>query len=261
MNNFKEKSAQSITALLLAMLIPGCASDIKTVTMTPDQGKLVTGKTITTPAGVKRLKAALGEDMFTNEQYFITPGTLEFNTATMQSAANAKIKHKLKTISFNLPPAHLSSEGYSSEGQHYTYPRSFVSNNDTPAYGGLIAPIETPEIATKIYWHWSPKNAEGLYYSAPLSKPVHLNIEKIEKDSTNEAHKPLTQALIYSGVSDGKIRFIYREYTRGGYSRPDFTQDVTLNYTPGEEYAFKSARFVVEKAGNSFIDFILIKGF
>jgi hypothetical protein len=261
MHNVQGNIVRFTTAALLTALLSGCASDIKSVTMSPDHGKLVTVHALNLPSTeIKKLKTTLGDDMFTNEKYIIALGSLEFNTATMQTPANAQIKHKLKTIGFHLAPAHLRSEGYSSEGQHYAYPRAFATTKNAPAYGGLIAPIESPELATKIYWAWNPSD-NNHYYTAVLLTPIKLKIEKIAKNADSEAHKPLTQALIYSGVSDGKIRFIYKEFTRGGYARPDFTQDLTLHYTPGEEYAFKNARFIVHKASNTFIEFSLIKGF
>lgn len=52
----------------------------------------------------------------------------------------------------------------------------------------------------------------------------------------------------------------YHEFTPGGHLKPNFKQVITLDYKPGEEYAFKKARFVLIRASVAEIEFRLIRG-
>ncbi|MCP1620070.1 MULTISPECIES: hypothetical protein [Pseudomonadaceae] len=246
-----------MTSVAIAALLSGCASDIKNESITePYTGTLVPGKLLTSPT---KLKAAVGEEMLTAGEYSITPSKVAHQTATMASDASAHVTHKWKTFDFRLAPARLAKEGSSSAGHFYKYPSTFFSLARKEAYGGLIAPNETPNIATRIYWRWLPSN-ENTFYTAPLKTPVKLNLEDYEEDIDNGQHQTPRQVLIYSGLSSGQIRFVYREFTQGGFSKPTLSQDVTLDYRPGTEYAFKEARFIVNKADTAFIEFTLLKG-
>lgn len=246
-----------MASVAIAALLHGCASDIKRESITePYTGTLVPGKLLTSPI---KLKAAIGEEMLTAGEYSITPTKVARQTATMTSDASAHITHKWKTFDFRLAPAKLAKEGSSSAGHFYRYPSTFFSLNRKESYGGLLAPSETPNIATRIYWRWLP-SSENTFYTAPLKTPVKLNLEHYEEDIDNGRYQTPRQVLIYSGLSSGQIRFVYREFTQGGLSKPPLSQDVTLDYHPGTEYAFKDARFIVHKADTAFIEFTLLKG-
>ncbi len=255
----KSYSAPKTLAIILtAVLLPGCASELTSEqVLSHDSGRVIPGKRLTAP--VKR-KAAVGEEMLTAGEYALTSGKIARKIAVMQEGASADIKHKLRSFNFHLAPATLKSEGTVKSGHLYQYPRGFVTAGNEPAFGGLIAPYDTPELATKIYWNWT-SSGTSTYYTADLDRPVKLSTSEIEENLSNSAsYQTPLQVLIYSGVSAGQIRFVYKEFTSHGQTRPDFTQDVVLDYQEGEEYAFKSARFVINKAGPAFIEFTVITG-
>ncbi|MDX1297738.1 MAG: hypothetical protein R3260_05780 [Pseudomonas sp.] len=242
---------------LITITLSGCASDITTETIAnKDYGTIIPGKILTSP--IKR-KAALGEEMLTAGEYSTTPTKKTIQIATMTTEATAHIKHKLKKIDFNLPPSNLKLEGSSNNYLFYKYPQPFLSRANVKSHGGLMVPKSSPRLATKIYWDWIPSSRVDTYYTASLSQPLAIDTTSIEQNISTGKHQTPQQVLIYSGVSGGQIRFVYKEFTRGGIAKPLFTQDVILDYVEGEEYAFKSARFTVNKAGPAFIEFTLIK--
>lgn len=198
--------------------------------------------------------------MLTAGEYSTTPSRISRQTATTISDASTTISHKLKTISFHLTTATLLLEGQSESGFFYKYPNTFSTLKNEKAYGGLFAPKETPNLATKVYWNWITQTRKDTYYTAPLAAPVTLKMGTVEEEISTGTTQTPRQVLIYSGVSAGQIRFLYKEFTTDGLARPLFTQDVVLDYHPGEIYAFKNARFIVEKAGPAFIEFTLIQG-
>ena len=108
-----------------------------------------------------------------------------------------------------------------------------------------------------MYWKWHD-NPQKEFYSAPISNPPRVLIESTISEETRRISVTATRALIYAGISDGKINFIYHEFTPGGYLKPDFSQNITLDYKPNTEYAFKSARFLVVSASVSQIEFKLL---
>lgn len=255
------KSHSALKALSIAMiavLLTGCASDITSEhVLSHDKGRVVPGKAL--PAPVKR-KAAVGEEMLTAGEYALTSRKLARKIAVMQAGASADIKHKLRSFNFNLAPATLTLEGTIKSGYLYQYPRGFMTASNEPAYGGLIAPYDNPELATKIYWNWISSSTSS-YYTADLDQPIKLATSEIEEEiSGSTAYQTPLQVLIYSGVSAGQIRFVYKEFTPSGLTRPSFTQDVVLDYQEGEEYAFKNARFIINKAGPAFVEFTVITG-
>lgn len=247
-----------IPIVIAAALLPGCASELTSEqVLNRDSGRMISGQLLTAP--IKR-KAAVGEEMLTAGEYALTSRKIARKTAVMQDSASADIKHKLRTFNFHLASATLMSEGTVKSGHLYKYPRGFATTSNEPAYGGLIAPYDTPELATKIYWNWAA-NGSSSYYTADLDHPIKLSTSEIEEEMSGSAdYQAPLQVLIYSGVSAGQIRFVYKEFTSGGRTKPDFTQNVVLDYQEGEEYAFKSARFVINKAGPAFIDFTVITG-
>jgi hypothetical protein len=55
--------------------------------------------------------------------------------------------------------------------------------------------------------------------------------------------------LVYSGVSQGTITLLYREF-KNEFARPAFSQEVRFDLKEGDEIGFKGARFKVKKASN-----------
>jgi hypothetical protein len=247
-----------LIAITIGITLSGCASDIITETITNrNHGTIIPGKTITTPI---KQRAALGEEMLTAGEYSTTPTKKSIQIATMAAEAKAHIKHKLKQIDFNLPPSNLTLEGSSNNYLFYKYPQPFLSRDNVQSYGGLMVPKTSPHLATKIYWNWLASSRNDTYYTAPLSNQLTIDTSTVKQSISTGKHQSPQQVLIYSGISGGQIRFIYKEFTSNGLARPLFTQDVVLDYFEGEEYAFKSARFIVNKAGPAFIEFTLIHG-
>lgn len=68
------------------------------------------------------------------------------------------------------------------------------------------------------------------------------------------------QTLTYTGLANNQIRFSYREF-KDNLIRDSFSQDLSFDYEPGQEYGYKGARFTVHKATSLELDLTLIKSF
>ncbi len=180
-------------------------------------------------------------------------------SAKLAESAQLEVPHKLRVFRFNLPANTLKLEGTSHLGRHYRYPGVFQTSSGDRAYGGLITSNTNSGkvTATQMYWKWHD-NPLKEFYSAPISNPPTVSIESAISEETRRISVTATRALIYAGISDGKINFIYHEFTPGGHLKPDFSQNITLDYKPSTEYAFKSARFLVVSASVSQIEFKLL---
>ena len=82
--------------------------------------------------------------------------------------------------------------------------------------------------------------------AAPILRPAHF--------------QGFGQTLTYLGVSGGKIRFSYDEFS-GELARPAFKQEIELDYAPEQPYAYKNARFVVHEATPMGIRYSLLQNF
>lgn len=258
MNGQLVRIIRLVVPFLIAFSLNGCVTDINEKGMEArDYGEVVPGEILTAPV---KSSAALGEAMLTAGEYSRTPRFMRKKTVVTQQTAIARINHGLKKFNFDLPPRRLELLGSSGEGFFYQYPKPFPTQNNQIGFGGLFVSRDAPYVASRIYWTWSPVHTSSRYYTAMLEKPVDLDAEEILVPLDHGTEQGPMAELIYSGVSAGQIRFVYREFTVRGSSRPDFTQDVTLDYKPGEIYAFRSARFKVDKAGPEKIEFTLIQG-
>lgn len=245
-----------LSTLLLALL-SGCASEITNVQKpSPDQGQPLPREVIDSH---QKNIAAVGEDMITGGNITLAPAKASFLTALMQTPATANITHKLTKISFSLSPATLRSEGTSIDGHFFRYPRLFETSDGKLSEGGLLSSKKHTDSADRIYWKWVDSNNTS-YYTATLDSPVPLKPSAITEVISGTEQYPVRSELIYSGILDGKIRFLYREFNTAGTIKPSLTQDVTLDYTPGTEYGFKKSRFIVHKAGPATIEYTLLHG-
>lgn len=131
------------------------------------------------------------------------------------------------------------------------------------AYVGLVVPGGSNE-ATDFFWWWFASDRDDSIprsvYSVPLPNPVAVDRGEYLQPVGSGAVSGPTATLTYAGVAGGQIRFVYKEFTSTGMARPAFTQEVSLDYQPGETYAYKTARFVVHEAGSTHILYTLLEG-
>lgn len=244
----------SLPVLFLALL-SGCTTEIANVQKPPqDQGMPLPRETI---ADAQKNIAAVGEDMITGGNLILAPAKTSFLVVSMGASATSDITHKLSKISFNLYPTTLRSEGISVDGHFFRYPGVFKTSDGKLAEGGLLSSSGRVDKADKIYWKWLESKGTT-YYTARLNSATNLKADKITEVVSGAEQYPVRSELIYSGILDGKIRFLYREFTVAGTLKPSFTQDVTLDYLPGTEYGFKKSRFIIHKAGPATIEYTLL---
>jgi hypothetical protein len=68
----------------------------------------------------------------------------------------------------------------------------------------------------------------------------------------------LKRELVYSGVSQGAITLLYREF-KNDFARPAFSQELRYDLKEGDEIGYKGARFKVKRASNLGIVFSAIR--
>lgn len=247
-----------IGALLIFLILSGCSTSISLTSIEPE-GEIEVANLETFKPNLKPEIATVGDHMITNgSSGFYSAQQLNLSAELLEELQIA-VPHKLRVFHFNLAPNALKHAGKSSFGRHYEYPETFRTSKGRSAQGGLITSYNNSGTApaTHIYWKWTDSPAAE-FYSAPISNKSLLKISSIPTEKIRGINQSATRVLIYTGVSDGKINFTYYEFARGGYLKPDFTQNVTLDYKPNTEYAFKTARFLVMEASVSQIKFKLI---
>ncbi len=220
--------------------------------------QLVPGKILTSPI---KSTASVGDVMLTAGEYSLEATQSKKIAIKIDEPIAVPVKHKRHTFEFRLPSGEYILAGKSEDGFFYVSPTPIMESHGRTGYGGIFAPIASPRSATEIFWVWSPKNPIlGNFYSASLPSTLSINpTDYIKKINDGIQQGPLA-TLTYAGVAGGQIRFVYKEFTEDGYARAAFTQEVGLDYKPGELYAYKNARFTVEKADTTHIEFTLISG-
>lgn len=87
-----------------------------------------------------------------------------------------------------------------------------------------------------------------------LSADIGYDVEASSTKSTSPTG--LTRTLIYQGISDGKLKLKYREFS-GTLARPAFDQEFEVDYIKDgvTQFGFKGSRFEVFSASSSQISY------
>lgn len=143
------------------------------------------------------------------------------------------------------------------DGAYYKAKESVATSEKNSAYIGLYVPKGKNE-ATALFWNWHPINNPN-FYQIPLNQPLRgKKNTKTEYLNKQSSFTTAGATLTYAGVSNGQIRFIYNEFTMKGDLKPDYKQEVVLDYKPNATYSYKSAIFKVSKADSAQIKFEII---
>lgn len=234
---------------LLILLLAGCATPIKEVkglrTVEPE---LVLGQ----------VTLNIGEIMLVSGK---SPASMRFQSISIDPQPELVVEHKTRTFRFPLDSGPYKLVGRSDKGEFYLNPNPIGS---PLAHGGLFVPTGH-DAATEFLWWWYASgyhtdHVPGSVYSVPLPRPIEIDRgEYLGSHRPNALSSPVA-TLTYAGVASGQIKFAYKEFTSSGMARPAFTQEVSLDYVPGETYAYKDARFIVHEAGKTHIVYTVLSG-
>jgi hypothetical protein len=242
--------------VVAALLLQGCATDIAEKRM-PHVAvpEIIPARVISGPL---ILAANVGEVMLTARDYSEIPTKSKLPVFYLEKR-EVKVKHKLKEFIFTLPSGQYRLIGTSDEGSFFAAPDRLEEARSRTGYGGLFLPKDS-QVATEVFWQWSSRvESYRKFFAAPLPEPVPVVIGDVIYNLHSVAPED-TATLTYAGVAGGQIKFVYREYTAEGLARAAFTQEVSLDYKPGGEYAYKDARFTVQAADSTHIEYALIHG-
>lgn len=211
--------------------------------------------------GVRR-QANVGDIITSSREGYV------FDALDLSGSAAANTTHKGRQINVTLRPGTYVLEAADAGGQYFVTldPLEVTYDGELmEATGGLYLPGQDLG-QPSAYWDWgySPSFVRSVgvrsgtrrFFVAPLSTaPAYVKRDHVVMRSD---YVGFVSTLTYAGVAGGKVTFVYKEFS-GGYARPAYTQEVTLDYTPGETYAYKEARFIVHSASATMIDYTLVK--
>jgi hypothetical protein len=113
--------------------------------------------------------------------------------------------------------------------------------------GGVFVPSDASKPAS-LFWEDLGSRTEVKASSAPQLEKKAL--ESIAKEPF------FTSELVYSGVSQGTVSILYREY-KADFARPAFSQELKYDLKDGNEIGFRGARIKILKADNVSIKYVV----
>ncbi|WP_077340038.1 hypothetical protein [Pseudocolwellia agarivorans] len=238
------------------VFLASCSTQLRSVYL----GNEVTPKVIPEKDFVPvKITVSVGDIMLTAGDNLKEPSGLQLESFHIKKNTITTVQHKMKTFEFSLPSGDYRLRNRSSEGSYYSAPSSLSGLSGTKkGYGGLFIPTGSTK-ATEFFWSWYP-NSSKVYQAKLISPIIGENGESIaylKTEKTSGIHITLT----YVGVAGGQIKFVYKEFTEEWLARAAFTQEVSLDYKAGGIYAYKNAKFSVEKADSTHISFTLLEPF
>jgi hypothetical protein len=237
----------------LTLGLVGCGSSgperpsVMERTMNPDMSRLEP----TRLEGLRRT-ASVG-DMMTSSSPLVKVPTLK-----LKSEVTAYTSHKGESISVPLPIGDYLFAGTDNQGRYFRFqaPLQVHYVRQLQGFGGIYIP-DDPAAQSAAYWIWdAPRAITQRFYVAYLPVTPHYSITERVVPPSNAIG--LVTTLTYGGVAGGQIKFIYREYM-DGIARMAFTQEVSLDYKPEQEYAYGNSRFIVHRADSVMVTYTLLK--
>jgi hypothetical protein len=195
----------------------------------------------------------VGEEMTSSHPLIVT------KTLIFSDPISSVTSHRGRELNIISPAGSYELVGRDLDGQYFELSSGTMTVNERKTVGGLFLPIR--QIATAAhYWQWqdSLKSYKKLNVYVSYLQDIPAPIKQLSGFRIpEESYSGLVSTLSYLGVSGGQIHFVYREFT-GGLARPAFTQEVSLDYTPGKTYAYKTSRFVVHDADSIRVRYTLL---
>lgn len=249
-----KKSISQLALVFLTVTLTACSTELRSVRLGIQiEPEVIPGKVFVPSKSV----ASVGDVMLTAGEYLQESSGHRLETFRIEESTRTSVKHKLKTFEFSIPAGDYRLHSKRVGGKYYSAPEYFPDLKGTDVgFGGVFVPNEALQ-ATEFYWNWRPDMLKA--YQAKLTTPISGSFgESIVYQNDAEVSGPRA-TLTYVGVAAGQIRFAYKEFTQKGYARPAFTQEVILDYKPGGTYAYKNAKFTVEQASSTTINFTLLQ--
>lgn len=241
------------------ILLAGCgASEVRNSTgLSPVEPEFVESS-MARPDPLARSRASVGDVMLTAGEFDYQPESHLYKSIRIQSQPDLEVQHRRSTFRFPLSSGPYKLVAETQNAEFY----QFITRIGEPrSYGGLVVPFGTNQ-ATEFFWWWAahgPKVPVNVY-SVPLDEPINVEHTEYRQPLGRTAASVATSTLTYAGVAGRQIKFVYKEFTERGMARPAYTQEVSLDYQPGETYAFRDARFIVHEAGTTHIIYTLLAG-
>lgn len=195
---------------------------------------------VTTPNVDEEAEVEIGQPMLRAEPLELRPAIRLKNKVSGKS-----------TFRIVVNPGVLPLQGRSAEGDFYQQvPKVelYTFGIAQPAAdGGVFIPRDGGK--PQLYWNSDPGKAllagtQGVDYELTIHRQT--------------SYRPLRRELVYSGLSRGVVKILYREFL-GDLARPAFSQDLNYDLADGDELGYRGARIKVLKATNTSIRFRVMR--
>jgi hypothetical protein len=192
-------------------------------------------------------------------------------TASVSTEIHSAHIHSNKPLKITAKPGPYRIRGEDATGYYYAAPEPMLYeglSRPMPCYGGLYVPREGSGETMGLWFNFDERTVNALFegHGMLISEAV-APLPKIDwqEKPVAIAVQGVVGTLSYAGVASNQIRFIYREFQHTekfgieqSYARPAFTQDVVLDFKPGQQYTYQKARLVVHEADSTHIVFTLL---
>ncbi|NKE69960.1 hypothetical protein [Candidatus Manganitrophus noduliformans] len=200
--------------------------------------------------------AEVGEAMIATENIYTRPA-IELAEPVIHSVMLTPLDPR----TLKIPVGKLVAAGYTEDGsgvfyQSLTPPtlentgdiRELFSKQKPIIRGGIL--VQGQDKPPAYYYH-SP------FSDLPVAEP-DPSIKYITATKVEWEQGSFRKELIYNGRSGNSIKLLYREF-KDDFARPAYSQEVTYDFSEGETFGFKGARFKVTDASNIGISYVVLK--
>lgn len=216
-------------------------------------GPLLEVRTDSYPSIGQDSEVEVGQSMIGAHTFNLMNG-LETFSFSIDKPTTIKGSHAWQDFEATIPPQ-ARIEGANRDLKIAIEEYTFKYANESSPRGSLTRPtlqllIDSPRkmLAATLDFGMSKK-----IYSVDVAVSQSYG-EKCIKYGDNS----LKRELVYSGVSQGTITLLYREF-KNDFARPAFSQELRYDLKEGDEIGYKGARFKVKRANNLGIKFSVIK--
>lgn len=216
-------------------------------------GKLLEVRTISFPTIGLDAEAELGQSMIGSFTFNLMNGVENLSLA-ISKPITIKGSHAWQDFEVTIPPQ-APIEGVDRNIKIMIEEYTFKYANESSPRGSF----SRPELQLSIDSSGKSLIATLDFGMSKKTFPVDVAVSHTYGEKCILAgDNSFKRELVYSGVSQGTITLLYREF-KNDFARPAFSQELRYDLKEGDEVGYKGARFKVKRANNLGIVFSAIR--
>lgn len=255
-----QKLTQTITSIALILLFTACSTAFDTGEHKGTGLKKTKAEPIT--KSYANTRANTGDVMFDSWPAESEQAITINRPVTATAAATKKLLKLISTVGKEYQvriPSGTATIGYTDSKFIYYLADSPIMVGGRRSKGGIAVPKNERQ-APKAFWFATDRKGRSMLAVEDATSEIDISpaYEKITDLAYTEGHG---RTITYLGLKSGTdLQFVYKEYS-GSMLRDAFTQEFTADYTPGKEYVFKGARWIVHSASPDQIEYTVTQNF